>query len=387
MSAQERFVVVTDRQGPGSWTEIAREVASTGFVESNFQRVAAGTGQRVFGPVSFNRAFRGSGICPGLPLDLMIRCFQEEEDVPVAELEKLLSTRTLAFMEEIRLLVRSGNTFRASVSLTPRAGLLIAADPPSRMGESDYVAPPKDPATTLVDSYIKPLPRRAKVLDLGTGSGLLAVRLQLQGAEATGVDPNPVALRYLTLNSLLNGASPICEGVVGDHGILAKTTGWDQIIFNMPATYATSRRPAYGFAEPGRGLEILRDFYRAMPTALTPCGFAGIRHDMKVSCLSSPDAFLEEIQCPDGLQIVYSHEEEAVHQRRCAKPPNPDKDFPRASTDWVLGGAVVRRLPYPGRSRVDFLSFNGEEIRNYTSRRFWRRLLALDSWKDALMAA
>lgn len=385
MSDQERFVIVTEVSNAERWRELAREIAMTGFVEGNFQRIAAGTAQRIFGPVSFNRKVRGSGICPGIALDLMIQCFQEGEEVPFADLEELFSRPTSTFMEEIRLVDRVGAACRANVSLTPWRGILVAADPPSRVDSADYVGPPKDPATSLVDSFVRPLPPRARVVDLGTGSGLLAVLLQLQGADVTGIDPNPVALKYLTLNSLLNGASPICRSQVGDHRILSRTAGWDQILFNMPATYAASRRPAYGFAEANRGLEVVREFYRPLPASLATRGMAGTRHDMKVSCLSR-EAFLDEIRQPNDLQIAYVHEDESVHRKRCARPPNPDPDFPRASPEWVLGGALIRRLKLPGPSQVDFLPFREEEIRHYSPRRFWRRLLALEGWKDALMS-
>ena len=60
-------------------------------------------------------------------------------------------------------------------------------------------------STQLLLQYLKQFPLKNKyVLELGAGSGLIAIQAAKEGAQVTATDINPVAIEYLHKNSLQN---------------------------------------------------------------------------------------------------------------------------------------------------------------------------------------
>ena len=83
-----------------------------------------------------------------------------------------------------------------------------------------------------------------RVLDIGTGSGILAIAaLKLGAAAAEGVDIDPVAVRTACENAALNGVAGQFTGLVGD--LSDKASGTYQIITaNIVANAIISLAPA-----------------------------------------------------------------------------------------------------------------------------------------------
>lgn len=74
-----------------------------------------------------------------------------------------------------------------------------------------------------------------KVLDMGTGSGVLAVFAALQGANVTAVDKNPEAVRCAEFNSEKNGVGDKVRVLLGD--LFSPLNGddrFDYMFFNPP---------------------------------------------------------------------------------------------------------------------------------------------------------
>ncbi len=382
MIAHENAPVVCHERDAERWRQLAREIAATGFVEGNLQRVAVATRAMMFEPISFTPFLRGSEACRAIPLGAMIECFQEGGAIRFAVLEGLFSSRSLQLMEESGLVVRDGASATASVCLVPWKGLILASDRYDRTA-ADFVYRPNQP-TLQAEASIPPLRPGARCLDIGTGSGVLAIILQLEGAQATGVDPNPRALEFCRLNSIWNGALPPIATEVADHRLLGKTRDWDLVLFNMPLTYQPSERLSWGFPGDSLGIATVREVYGSLPGALAPGGLASMRHDMKHACLS-PDAFIAEAGIPDGLQVLYYHEGEELYGMRQQRPPSPELDAPQAA-DWVIGGAMIRRLRSPGPSQVSFVPLGFQDVQ-VTPRSFWTRLVSVEGWADALCPA
>jgi release factor glutamine methyltransferase len=64
-------------------------------------------------------------------------------------------------------------------------------------------------STQLLLQYINRLPLEGKsLLELGAGSGLIAIQAAKKGALVTATDINPIAIQYLHINSVQNNVSP-----------------------------------------------------------------------------------------------------------------------------------------------------------------------------------
>lgn len=68
-----------------------------------------------------------------------------------------------------------------------------------------------------LEALAKRVEPQMRVLDLGTGSGILAIGAAMLGAQATGVDIDPAVIPQAAENAALNGVAPTFEvGSLGD---------------------------------------------------------------------------------------------------------------------------------------------------------------------------
>lgn len=91
-----------------------------------------------------------------------------------------------------------------------------------------------------------------RVLDMGTGSGILSIAALLLGAgEAVGVDIDPVAVRTAGENAVLNGFgperfTPVCGELVHDKGLARRLgSGFDLIAANIVADVIIALAPTF----------------------------------------------------------------------------------------------------------------------------------------------
>ena len=74
-----------------------------------------------------------------------------------------------------------------------------------------------------------------RVLDIGTGSGILAILAATSAESVVGVDINPHAIRYAKKNARINNLQDKISFVQGDlFGWLNPKTLFDVILFNAP---------------------------------------------------------------------------------------------------------------------------------------------------------
>jgi release factor glutamine methyltransferase len=150
------------------------------------------------------------------------------------------------------------------------------------------------------------LPPGARVLDVCTGSGLLAVTAALCGAQATAVDVSRRAVVCAALNARLNGVR--VRALRGD--LLAPVRGerFDAIVSNPPYLPADDGLPGRGAArawDAGRDGRVVLDRLCAQaPDHLAPGGVILIIH----SALCGTDATLDALHRA-GLtaQVVHRH--------------------------------------------------------------------------------
>jgi len=119
---------------------------------------------------------------------------------------------------------------------------------------------------------IAAMARGAKLLDVGTGTGIVALASALAGAEVTATDINPAAVENAKLNFSVHGvAAPALLGDV--YGALARPETFDLIFWNHPFNLGINRQEdplsLCGFDFEYRGV---RQFIENGPRYLSPGG-------------------------------------------------------------------------------------------------------------------
>ena len=88
-------------------------------------------------------------------------------------------------------------------------------------------------STQLLLQYINRLSLEGKnLLELGAGSGLIAIQAAKKGALVTATDINPIAIQYLHINSVQNNVSP--EIIRSDLFAAIPKRSFDIIAINPP---------------------------------------------------------------------------------------------------------------------------------------------------------
>jgi len=114
-------------------------------------------------------------------------------------------------------------------------------------------------------------PPGARVLDLGTGSGLGAVYAARWGARVIATDLNPEAARCARVNALARHLDERIETRVGDLFEPVRGERFDVILFNPPYYRGSPRDLSDGA---WRSPDVFDRFLRELPEYLTPTGRA-----------------------------------------------------------------------------------------------------------------
>ncbi len=121
---------------------------------------------------------------------------------------------------------------------------------------------------TLNESLIQP---RARVLDMGTGTGIGAVLAAQWAAKVDAVDINPEAVRCARINALLHTMEDRIVVYEGDLFEPVHGRRYDVVLFNPPYFRG---RPNDAFETAWRSDDVVERFAAALPDHLTPGGYA-----------------------------------------------------------------------------------------------------------------
>ncbi|MCK6691409.1 MAG: methyltransferase [Thermoanaerobaculia bacterium] len=128
--------------------------------------------------------------------------------------------------------------------------------------------------------------QRKKVLDVGAGSGVLALFAARQGAEVTALDINPLAVETVSRNAAANGLT--LQVLQSDLFGQLPVQPFDYLLINPPYYPRIPENDAERAFFAGENLEYFEKLFRQMPVY--------IHGQSRVWMILSEDCDLEKIQ-------------------------------------------------------------------------------------------
>jgi predicted RNA methylase len=208
------------------------------------------------------------------PLGMLIRLFLAGVPVPLDAFGRAAQPMDPADWAGLGLVDIHGQTVQRAVVLKPCEGLIIAYDCtlPDGSQRYDHVLGLTGSTVTFSKAMIRP--RVASTLDLGTGSGFLALLAARHSQRVLASDLNPRAVGMTRFNALLNGVENV-EAVEGDLFEPAHDDRFDLIACNPP--FVVSPENDVMFRDSGLGGDaICERIVRATPAHLAEGGFAQV---------------------------------------------------------------------------------------------------------------
>jgi SAM-dependent methyltransferase len=206
---------------------------------------------------------------------LLTRVFAYGDTTPLAALEEAVGTTTLDRLAACNLLGKSGSGgFGCPILLRPLAGLIIACDRSGSIG--DAVMAPGPTTANLVRGL--PRPPLGQVLDVGTGSGVLALMAAGRGATVTATDITERACAFTRFNAAFNGLTldvrqgDLFDPVAGEQ--------FDLVLSQPPFVVQPPDIDPTAYVHGGpTGDELALRVLAGLPGALAPGGCALLRFD------------------------------------------------------------------------------------------------------------
>ncbi len=245
-------------------------------------------------------------------LDTLIRLFFLGVPVSLEAVQAALAPMSLASWVEASLLVppdRAGQV-DPRVQIWPVNSLLLAVDLPWRRSiapEVDFVVPPGPVTLQLAHAMIRRPCQR--MLDLGTGSGALALLATSFAETVTATDLNPRALAFTRFNARLNEINNL-RALAGDLFEPVAGERFELIVCNPPYVISPSQRFLYRDSGE-RGDVFCRRLAQTAVNHLETGGFfqftANIAHQKDRSWKEDLEAWFKDLD-GDALVLVKTTE-------------------------------------------------------------------------------
>jgi methylase of polypeptide subunit release factors len=312
---------------------------------------------------------------PGERLSTLVALFYLGAEVPTDDAASALAPARLERLAAAGLVAVDGERTRALVDLVPTEELLVASDRfegGSFAEDRDEVLGLTPPTRALASLTIRhPV---ASALDLGTGSGVLAILAAAHAQRVVGVDLNPRALAFAELNAALNG----CENVEwrrGDWLAAVEDETFDLVVCNPP--YLISPDSTFTFRDNRlRGDAFCEQLVRGVPAHLAPSGLAHLLvswgHRAGEDWSAPLRRWVEGTGC-DAILLRYASEDPLTHAAEWNESLRGDPErFGAALDRWTAycaelgierigwGAVVLRRRD--GQSWVLALTGSGSRM-------------------------
>lgn len=163
-------------------------------------------------------------------------------------------------------------------------------------------------SSKLLAAYVSDLDLNGRrVLDMGTGSGVIGVTAALQGAQVVAIDINPAAARLAASNAFDHGIRAKMQVLCSDlFAAFTRTPAFDWIIFNPPFYPRAAQQAAEIAFNAGNDYEVIQRFLQQAKNFLAPAG--------KILLILSSDMDLPRIQgMAERCQFQIVHNEIKPH--------------------------------------------------------------------------
>jgi len=180
-------------------------------------------------------------------LAILLRLFLLMEPVSKREVKRHLGRAELATLRALGLLSERERdaTQVGTLQISLHRGLRIVSDRdplPGRRGRADVVFGPT--SATMVLDRLTPRAPVSRALDLGSGTGYLALRLAEHAEEVVATDVSPRAVDFTVLNADLNG-HPEILALRSDRFSALPGQRFGLITGNLPFVISPERRFVY----------------------------------------------------------------------------------------------------------------------------------------------
>ncbi len=251
------------------------------------------------------------------PLNILIHLLYLGRPVPVEEARSGLAPMPLEtwFAAGLLLPPDGQGQVEPRVQIWPLGRLTLAVDLPWRRStapETDFVVPPGGLTLQLADAMIR---RPCKsILDLGTGSGMLALVAAGYAESVVATDKNERAIGFARFNARLNGIENILFRA-GDLFEPVSEQRFQLILCNPPFVISPNQRFLFRDS-PERGDRFCRRLVRAAVEHLEPGGYfqftANVAHEVGFSFRSALEEWFAGLEC-DVLALVEGTEDASTY--------------------------------------------------------------------------
>jgi methylase of polypeptide subunit release factors len=292
----------------------------------------------------------------------LVRLFALGQAISIREARAAVSPAVLADLETAGLLHIEGDVVIANYCLVPHDGLLVAGDRSD--GARDLVHPFSEPSLTL--ARLTPRTPTRSMLDLGTGSGVLALLGASHCDRVTAADINPRSLMFARFNAEINDASNV-ELLEGSWFEPVAGRRFDLIVGNPPYVISPDHEFTYrdsGLA-PGALLELLsRDAAAHLNDgglAIFLCSWA---HSSEDDWAVAPGAAVRDTGC-DALILRQRTVDPLDHAVSWNTPPV------RSLSPETFRETVGHWLQYYRAIGAELISFGAVVLRRRPSEHQW----------------
>ncbi len=204
-------------------------------------------------------------------LNILLRWFWIGVSQESSAVEPFVPAPEIGSLLQSHLLRRQGTQLVPEVMLMPFEGFLFASDHPSRLGAGDpqMVLWP-NPTTRLLLHFTIRRPSRL-TLDLGTGTGALALQAAAHSENVMATDLNPRAVSFARFNARLNGVRNV-ECLQGEGFGPVAGRKFD-LIFSNPPFFITPGADFLFCDNPMELDELCRQLVKQAPAHLQSGGY------------------------------------------------------------------------------------------------------------------
>lgn len=210
------------------------------------------------------------------PAALALRLLVLNESVTAAQAEHLFGPTLCAELKAAGLLVPAGEAWRFPLHLELVNQLMIVSDP---QGRDPATVMAVGGSTQLLAAACYPQKDVDRILDLGCGSGALALLMSAACREVVATDINPRALQLARFNAALNGVRNV-EWRLGNLFEPVAGERFDLIASQPPFLPRAPATPQVLYLHGGaRGDELVLDLLAQAPAYLAPGGMTIVLSD------------------------------------------------------------------------------------------------------------